>query len=191
MEVRIGEAEKSKSTTGQQTDLILFGEAIQRGGEVFDSCPAYLDLQSGLKAVQLAVPNLILRLFIQAMFILLTLVQWATISFSGGKARPVEHWDHFESSNIANRQAYIYSTVDVATDPKKLEELIENRKQRTDATVFVKKFNDSQHCAHLVKHTKDYQTFLDAFFASISEQQKESEILDQDPDMTDYQLEMD
>lgn len=185
------EAEKSKSATQQQRDLALLGQAIHRGGQIFDSCPAYLHLTSGLNAVQQAVPNRVVRLLIQIIYMLLSLIKWAIIRISGGLDFPANHWAHFENSSIADRQAYVYSTIDGTTDPAKLGELIEHRKQRPGATIIVKKFNDSRHCAHLVKHAKEYETLLDIFLASIAEQKMENDILDEDPDMTDYQLEMD
>ena len=185
------EAENSKSATEQQRDLVLLGQAIHRGGQIFDSCPAYLYLKSGLSAVQQAVPNRVLRLLIQIIYMVLSLIKWVIIRISGGMDFPANHWSHFENSEIAVRQAYIYSTIDGTTDPTKLGELVEHRKQRPGATVFVKKFNDSRHCAHLMKHAKEYETFVDTFLASIAEQKMENDILDEDPDMTDYQLEMD
>jgi len=172
----------------QEKDLILFGEAMQRGGQVFDSAPAYLSLVSGLNAIRLAVPNIFMRFLIQAFLCLFALFQWAA-----NINHAETHWSHFEQSNMVHLQAYIYSANDLATNAEKLDQMIAHRKQiMLKTTVLVHKFADSPHCAHLLKHPKEYQTLLDSFFQSIAQQQKEShKFLDQDPDMTDYQLEMD
>ena len=128
---------------------------------------------------------------IQVVYVLSVFIKWVFIRISGGKDFAANHWAHFKNSTIANRQAYVYSSIDGTTDPQKLSDLIDYRKQRSGATILVKKFNDSLHCSHLVKHPKEYKVLLDGLFASIAEQKIESDILDEDPHMTDYQLEMD
>ena len=191
LEILIMAAKQAQSRTLLQEDLVLLDQAIKRGGEVFDSCPAYLHISSGLKAIQSGVPNTVLRLVIQLIFLLLTVLLTTISIIKGESGGPEAHWSHLKSSDVANRQAYIYSTADEITDHTKLDEMAECRKQRAESIVLVKRFTDSHHCQHLLKHKTEYQAILDDFFGSIKDQQREIEILDQDPDMTDYQMGMD
>ena len=102
-----------------------------------------------------------------------------------------EHWMQMEESNIANRQAYIYSITDVVVDIEKLEDLIAYRKKREEAKVLVERLESGRHCSYLVNHSAKYKALVDAFLSSISEQDREDEILNEDPDMSEYQMGMD
>jgi Eukaryotic protein of unknown function (DUF829) len=182
----------SGCSTGQQTDLLHLYEAIQRGGQVFDSSPADLSLESGLQAIASGVPNKTVRLLIQIVFVIFAIINRIISHVTRQPTGPEQHWTHMLESDIANRQAYIYSTVDRLTNHVKVEQMIAHRrKQRPEAHVMVKRFDDSQHCAHLVKHPKEYQALLDEFLASIKEEKTREKLLEEDPDMTDYQLGMD
>jgi Eukaryotic protein of unknown function (DUF829) len=181
----------SKSSAGQQTDLLLLYEAIQRGGEVFDSSPAELSLESGIQAIVSGVPNKTVRLLIQIVFVIFAIFSRIIGYLTGQPTGGDQHWSHMLEANIASRQAYIYSTADRLTNHVKVEQMIAHKRQRPEANVMVKKFVDSQHCSHLVKHPREYQAFLDEFLASINEHKIKEKLLEEDPDMTDYQLGMD
>ena len=188
------EAVDVKSSTPanqQQTDLLLLYEAIQRGGQVFDSSPVELSLSSGLQAVATGVTNTGVRLLIQIIFVLVAIINKIISYITGNPTDADRHWIHMMEANIASRQAYIYSTVDRLTNPVKVEEIIAHRKQRKESKILVQRFDDSQHCAHLVKYPREYQALLDEFLTSIKEQRTGLKLLKEDPHMTDYQLEMD
>ena len=44
---------------------------------------------------------------------------------------------------------------------------------------------------YLVDQASKYKALVDAFLSSIAEQEREKEILNEDPDMSDYQMGMD
>jgi Eukaryotic protein of unknown function (DUF829) len=185
------DAVKSSKSAGQQTDLMLLYEAIQRGGEVFDSSPAELSLESGIQAIARGVPNKTVRLLIQIVFVIFAMISRIISYITGQPAGPERHWSHMLEANIASRQAYIYSTADRLTNHAKVEQVIAHKRQRPEANVMVQRFVDSQHCAHLVKRPREYQALLDEFLASIKEQKTKEKLMEEDPDMTDYQLGMD
>lgn len=180
--------------TKQEMDLVLLADAIERGGEFFDSGPAYLHLSAGLKAIEPAVPNIYLRLLIQIVSVVAWILGIVWLILQGKKkkqTRAQEHWSILENSSVAHRQAFIYSISDDVIDQEMLEELIAHRKQRPGAKVLVQKLKKARHCSILLKHQKEYASFVKEFLGSILEQKKEEEILQEDPDMTDYQMEMD
>lgn len=63
-------------------------------------------------------------------------------------------WQNVIESKLCQRQAFMYSTADVFTDSKKLDEFIEARQKR-GIHVIVQKFDDSGHVLHLKEHTEE------------------------------------
>jgi len=182
---------KEEAEAENKSDWVLLEEALQRGGEIFDSCPAYLSLPKAYKAIELAFSVKALRILISIVYTLVVVFQIIISCVRGTPREPEIFWSHWETCTIVNREAYIYSTSDEATDYEKLHELIAKRKQRSGAKVFVKRLANSKHCQHLVTHRQEYTTCMTQFFDSIKEEQQEQKILAEDPDMTDYQMEMD
>lgn len=187
----VQEAKLTENPSNLQKELILLSEAIRRGGELFDSCPAYLHLSKALKGVELGVPSFFVRLMIQIVAIFVYVVKTAICIIQGQRTWKEEHWAQMKNSDIAPRQAYIYSIADVVVDIEKLEELIAHRKKRPEAKVLVERLTSGRHCAHLVNHSAKYKALVDALLFSISEQEREEEILIEDPDMSEYQMGMD
>ncbi|CAB9528871.1 transmembrane protein 53 [Seminavis robusta] len=192
LELLLMEARDAKEPkTGNQEDLMTLYDAIQRGGQVFDSSPAYLGVGAGIQAIAAGVPNRTVQLIIQFMFVVFSVITMIICKLTEQKPGAELHWQHMLDSDIAKRQGYIYSTSDRLTDYEKVQEVIEYRKKRPESKVTVKRFTKSKHCQHLMAHPQEYNAFLDEFLASIKEQKTEQKLLEEDPDMTDYQLGMD
>jgi hypothetical protein len=172
--------------------LVKLGEAIARGGQVFDSSPAYLDIFCGMNAIGAAVQNAIVRIIVQIVFVVYSLFVHLKNVVTQQLDRADEHWCWLRDSDIATRQAYVYSTKDELTNALKVEEMIEMRKKRQNTTILVKKFIDSPHCAHLKTHPKVYKAFIEEFLTPLSKEiEKQEKIEEVDPEFTDYELSVD
>lgn len=176
----------------EAADLVFLGEAIKRGGEVFDSSPAYLDIFTGMKAVGAGVSNPFLRVLIQLFFLMVGLYHHFANLITGKMDRSEEHWSMLKNSDVANRQAYIYSTKDELTDCDRVKEMIRYRRNRPDAIITTKELTDSDHCSHLLSHPREYKTFVDEFLSSLSKGSDTDEKYDDiDPDFSGYDLAVD
>lgn len=141
---------------------LAVGEAYSRGSQIFDSCPAYLHIQSGLRGVASAVQQPVLRIMIQAVFLLYIAVNVMLSFLSGRDFRPQEHWKHVQNQTICLRQAFVYSASDHITDHMEIDKLIEYRQAKWNVKILaIKKFDDSPHVMHFRKYPKEYVAFVD------------------------------
>ena len=158
-------------------------------GLIFDSCPCFLSIRVGVRAIGQAVRNSVGRILLQAVFA-------ASASFSGllcvllGRPeRPIEFWKHWEAPPgesdarraraseasaqiestdrereriVYTKQLYIYTPKDQLCDSVKLEELIAARRS-LGVDVTAVRFEDSDHVVHLRKHPIDYSKALLSF----------------------------
>ena len=147
-----------------EDDYRLVADRLQqaRGScEIADSAPAYMHMSSGLRAIEANKAPLPIQFVLKAMF-LVNIFYGTVISFvTNQDLESVKFWENMEqSSMLCNRQAFIYSTKDVLTDPEKLEEFIDARRKRSNLEVSVLKFDDTEHVLHYRKHPKKYIDFL-------------------------------
>lgn len=153
-------------------DLILLGKAMQRGGEIFDSSPAFPDLTTASRAIASSVPNVLLSLLFQTFLAFFVFVESQRELLSADccyKPKTKQLWDHVMNRSIAPRAAYVYSTADTITNHEKLEELIAHRSATTRAeNILVLKFHDSDHVLHLRKHPKEYEALIDEMLVRIA-----------------------
>eukprot|EP01024_Parvocaulis_polyphysoides_P011157 TRINITY_DN1391_c2_g1_i1.p1 TRINITY_DN1391_c2_g1~~TRINITY_DN1391_c2_g1_i1.p1 ORF type:complete len:319 (-),score=33.47 TRINITY_DN1391_c2_g1_i1:648-1583(-) len=125
-------------------------------GVVYDSAPAYMHLMKGAEAIRVGVPNFILGWIISLGFMFLAVIySW----------RPPQFWKYVGEVLPDKPYLYFYCMNDTLTDHVKLEELIEEQKSKTKITV--KKWDESIHCTHLVKHKEEYTQALKAFLESL------------------------
>ena len=127
-----------------------------KGFEVLDSAPAYLYESTAYRVVDSSVPTLPLKLILKCL-VYITILITKTASYVRKRERADNiFWKNMLESDLCQRQAFIYSTIDVMTDSEKLDEFIEARKkQGIDVTVL--KFDDSNHVLHMKKHPKEYK----------------------------------
>ena len=126
-------------------DLITVSERLQKGFEVLDSTPSYLDIENTdrlYKVLDVAIPPLPLRVIGKGLLFL-------TINFMKLWSHIVQRervdqlfWNHMIESDLCPRQAFVYSTKDELTDSNKVDEFINLRKKR-GIEVTVVKFEDS------------------------------------------------
>ena len=123
--------------------------------EVLDSSPAYLYESSFFRVIDKAVPSLLPLRIIFKGCISLTVVYKIIMAFVTQQKRvDLFFWQNVIESKLCQRQAFMYSTADVFTDSKKLDEFIEARQKR-GIHVIVQKFDDSGHVLHLKEHTEE------------------------------------
>lgn len=150
-------------------DLILLGKAMEKGGEIFDSSPAFPDLTTGRRAIASSVPNALLSFFLQSFLTVLVLIDSQREQLLCYRSKTNQLWDHVMDRAISPRAAYVYSTADNITNHEKLEELIAHRSSKVGAdNILVEKFNDSDHVMHLRKHPKQYAALIDEMLTRIA-----------------------
>ena len=165
LEILIHKAHRARaagSMTEMDEDLILLGKAMQKGGQIFDSSPCFPDYITGIRGIGSGIQNSIVRFVVQVAFLLMILIQTPLVWLSGEPSYTEQLWHHVMNRPITSRQAYVYSTQDNITNCDKLEDLIAHRQQTAGSeNILVKKFTDSQHVLHLIKHPEEYAAFVD------------------------------
>jgi hypothetical protein len=149
--------------------LILLGQAWERGGQIFDSSPAYPDTGTAIRAIGRSVPNAISRFLLhQAVFLFMVFIDQPLVWLSGYPPKAEQLWAHVMDRPITRRQAYAYSSHDNTTNVDKLEELIAYRQEAVGSDkILVKHFTDSHHVMHLRKHPEEYNAFVDEMLQSV------------------------
>ena len=138
-------------------DLKIISQRLQTNGyEVLDSAPAYIDEFLAFKVVDESVPNFPLRFIIKSLLVIKYVVNKVPNLLFGKEFISHVIWNNMIESELCQRQAFVYSTIDKLTDSKKLDEFIEIRQKRgIDVTVL--KFDDSDHVMHMRKHPEEYR----------------------------------
>lgn len=144
-----------------EPDWLIVKERLAKGAEFFDSAPVYIHPYAIQNAVRAGLPNPIVRF-------LSSLVMWFLIhlgnlmAFLHGRHNFRDrYWHHWTTSaKHSPVQAYVYSTADDITDPAKVEELTTIRAKK-GVRVLTKRFDDSGHVQHLLKHRSEYCALLD------------------------------
>lgn len=155
------------------------------GGLIFDSCPCYLWVSVGLRAIGLAMSNSVARILLQMVFAIVVPVDSLLRVLLGRPLRPIEFWKHWEAPQgdarrslasdakiesiererktvVSTKQLYIYTPKDRLCDSVKLEQLIATRRS-LGVDVTAVRFEDSDHVVHLRKHPIDYSKALLTF----------------------------
>ena len=137
-------------------------ESITIIGTIFDSSPAYLSLDSMSRAPTEGIRNSTFRII--AYWICRTLVIPILILFIYGIDAPSRFWNALIDDALPCPSLYIYSMHDLLTDSKRLDELIESRRERHLYKIFSFKIFDNEeqspHVMHLIKHKVRYETAI-------------------------------
>lgn len=133
--------------------------------EVFDSCPCYLHLGPGLRAIGTAVPLAAPRLLLQAVFGLYVVCSTGLAKLGLVPLRPETYWKHWLTPPATStstraprprvRSLYAYSTVDDLCDVEALEALIHTRVERGEPVCSLR-FEDCSHVSLLPAHPEAY-----------------------------------
>ena len=127
-----------------------------RGFEVLDSAPAYVYDDTARRVIDSSVQNLFFRIILKIL-ISITIALMKTSAFIHKRENAAQvFWRNMLESDLCQRQAFVYSSIDKLTDAKKLGGFIEaRRKHGIDVTVL--KFDDSDHVLHMKKHPEEYK----------------------------------
>lgn len=141
-------------------DWILIRERLKLGAEIFDSAPAFPDMETFRGAVNAGLPGImgtILFYSVALYFHAMNVLRYVNGDPHWGDA----YWKHWESCPAhAPVQAYVYSTADTITKSSKLDELVKTRVE-SGVQVKVKRFDDSLHVQHMMKHREEYCGLID------------------------------
>lgn len=169
-------AEKLNNGTGDDNNLDdwnLIRDRMQLGAEIFDSAPAFPDMETFKGAITTGIPGIvgILLYYVVAVLYYQTTVRLQQLQ--GIEPWVEAYWKHWETCPIYSPiQAYIYSTADTITKYSQLDELTKTRAER-GVRVKVMRFEDSQHVQHMIKHKEKYCGLIDEV---LTESSSEAEI---------------
>jgi hypothetical protein len=134
-------------------------ECIKIIGTIFDSSPAYLSFDSMSRAPTEGIRNPTFRNIAYWIFRLLILPLLFLFIF--GFDAPDRFWKTLIEDSLPCPSLYIYSMHDLLTDSKRLDELVEARRERHLHKIFTFKIFDTEekspHVMHLLKHRERYE----------------------------------
>mmetsp|Transcript_20777 Transcript_20777/g.31192 ORF Transcript_20777/g.31192 Transcript_20777/m.31192 type:complete len:300 (-) Transcript_20777:356-1255(-) len=146
----------------KQDLLFISNRLYEKGYEVFDSAPAYLNDSALYEAIDHAMPNLFKRIFIKLHTFVQNKVRDIVRAIQGKENVAVEFWRNMVESDLCMRQTYIYSDKDSITEAAKVDEIIEERKKlKPGRNIISAKFEDSEHVMHLRRYPKEYMVIVD------------------------------
>lgn len=155
--------------TPMDQDLILLGNAMKKGGQIFDSSPCFPDIATGLRGIGSGIQNAVARFIAQSAYVLMIAIQMPLIWLSGQPSFTDQFWHHIMYRPIVSRQAFVYSTKDKICNCDKLETLIAYRQDTVGIeNVLVKKFTDSKHVLHLRQHPEEYVAFVEEMLRRVA-----------------------
>lgn len=142
-------------------DLVFVGERLS--GEIFDSAPAYPDIQLGFTSTSGVVfgQSVIVKILVGILFFLAGAISVIFSILLGLPDVRWAFWNNMREGRLCLRQVYTYSSADTIINVQKLEELIDNRKKFANVTVH--KFEDAPHVQIMRKHPKEYEKMVDEF----------------------------
>jgi hypothetical protein len=166
LEAMMDQALLSERPSPMDKDLCLLRDAMQRGCQLFDSCPVYPGPKAASRAIASSVSNQYLGMLIQVVYLVWISMDTFILWLKGEPARAELYWQHLLGMTFGPKQGYIYSTVDHIADAARLEHLINTRKgQGLDVAVL--RFEDSDHVLHLRNHPKQYCAFIDEMLKKV------------------------
>lgn len=153
--------EKVKGNDDDVEDWKLIRARYQKGACIFDSAPAFPDMETFRGAIDAALPSPVIRTILFCMVALYYKSQSILHKLQGKPSWNERYWSHWEKSpTLAPVQAFVYSTVDTITKSDKLDMLVKTRIEK-GVQVMVKRFDDSQHVQHMMAHKSEYCGLID------------------------------
>jgi len=142
-----------------EKDFVILGERLKIGCQIFDSAPCYPSTGIACRAVGQAITHPFQRLLVKSVHLVIS--SWRENIKKRLRLRSADDfWRHFQESKVASKQVFIYSASDKITDHRKLDELVEYRKNK-GILVKTLKLNDSPHVQHLRYYTAEYEGMID------------------------------
>lgn len=159
--------ENIQNGTDDVEDWKLLKERLEMGVEVFDSSPAFVDMDTFRQGIKAALPTNAIISFIVFCISAAYFQAWGLCrQLQGEEPWETGFWKHWVTKKFAPVQAYVYSTADTTTKSSKLDELIKI-KEDMGVKVTVKRFDDSLHCQHMLKHKTEYLALIDEIVSKL------------------------
>lgn len=134
-------------------------------GCIFDSCPAYMSVASGVGALTHGMSFVPRALCTLGFFLGMVALVLASMLTTGGldALPPRVFWRTMREAK-GRRELYLYSDSDHLTDAEKLAELIDERRREVEGCdVTEVRWAQSRHCTHLVDKRKEYLQAVTTF----------------------------
>ena len=154
------------ATRRQSFELVK--SRLARGYIWYDSCPCYIRLVWDTSGMTNSFPvqrwsSPYRTLYTMGAMCGLTLWETCTISWH----RPTVFWNRMkEMYRLCNKEIFMYTTADLASDASKVDELIRERQnQGSDEKIY--RFEDSGHCKLDKDHPEEYHRALDEALESV------------------------
>lgn len=163
-----------------ENDWKLFHQSLAIGAEIFDSAPAFPDLETFQAALRagLGGSSSLVAVLATHLLVLFAVAYYHSLmwlSHLGGRKRlwVEEYWAHWlNAPHVAAVQAYIYSESDTITKSEKLDALVHERQRKCYTSnqqrqglpptqVLVQRFEDSAHVQQYRQHPVAYRALLD------------------------------
>lgn len=142
-------------------DLDLFAERLQRGYQVFDSAPGYVDLKASFNVIKHLMPNQLIGIPTAVLFCLTTYFPAMAMSTVSGRKNAGDlFWEDLLHDTNCTRQAFLYSASDDIVSAEKVQEFAKERKRR-GVHIMTHRFEESVHVQHLRQHKTEYSEFIE------------------------------
>mmetsp|Transcript_4738 Transcript_4738/g.6635 ORF Transcript_4738/g.6635 Transcript_4738/m.6635 type:complete len:327 (+) Transcript_4738:121-1101(+) len=152
---------RSNQPDANRDCLLIYERLHAKGFEILDSAPAFISKKSVNGALEGAIPNKILQIPVKVLLSIAWFLTFLLETVCCRERMQDVYWNKMLTSELCQRQAFVYSSIDEITDPLKLEEFMEVRMKR-GVDVHAHKFEDSDHVAHFKKYPEEYRSIIDS-----------------------------
>ncbi|KAL7581265.1 hypothetical protein ACA910_006036 [Epithemia clementina (nom. ined.)] len=152
----------SDSSHLTKDDYDLIAQRLKTGYQFFDCCPCYIRMAWDWSNFSQSFPHPAWSSWGRGSYTLVSsscLTMWCTATLSWN--RPSRFWERMLHSQVCLHNIYAYTTMDLATDAFKLEQLIEHRRTTLGADCKTYRFEDSNHCRLARDHPDEYNKAID------------------------------
>ena len=161
-------ATNTAADSTKRQDFELVKSRLARGYIWYDSCPCYLRMVWDTSGLTDSFPvqrwsSPYRTLYTMGSMCGLTLWEACTLSWQ----RPTVFWNRMKEMNkLCNKEIFMYTTADLASDASKVDELIRER-QNQGSDVKIYRYEDSGHCKLDKDHPEEYGEALDEALESV------------------------
>ena len=143
-------------------DCDLIFQRLKNGYQLFDCCPCYIRMAWDWSHFSQSFPHPTWSAWARGSYTFVAatcLTIWCTATISWN--RPSQFWARMLNSQVCLHNIYTYTTMDLATDAFKLEQLIDYRRTKFGADCRIYRFEDSNHCRLARDHPDEYTAVID------------------------------